>query len=234
VTYDQADGYVLLFGGVNNVGTVTFDDTWTFLGGVWTPNLNSTPPPGRSNAYMTFDSLDGYVLLFGGNNVTSGVLQDTWAYLGGVWWDPLPAYTSPAPDIRAGGAMVYDSGDGYVLLFGGATNQVGYYPPSTWTYASGVWTNITSTLSTAPTYWLGMGMVDDAFDGYVLLYGGEIGGGVDNQTWSFANGAWTLLSPAAAPANDSYLGMAFDPVDNEVVLFDGWAGFSFVSGTWTY
>jgi hypothetical protein len=129
--------------------------------------------------------------------------------------------------------MSYDSGDGYVLFFSGTQIGSSFYSyPDTWTYSGGTWTNITASLSTSPPSATYGAMVDDTYDGYVLLYGGFTLPNTffgNNQTWSFANGAWTQLFPARNPGMDASLALSIDPLDNSVVLFGG-----FVPGTWTY
>jgi len=82
------------------------------------------------------------------------------------------------------------------------------------------------------------GLVYDATDGYVVLYGGWINSSNEifakipahcmNDTWTYQGGQWTNLSirgmpPSCDPA------MAYDPVLREVVAY-----FTFVNETWTF
>jgi Kelch motif/Galactose oxidase, central domain len=234
MTYDQTDGYVVLFGGVNLNGTTFYGDTWTFSAGVWTQSTFSGGPPARAAAFMTFDAADGYVLLFGGANSMTN-LNDTWAFEGGVWWEPLAVPgVSPAPQPLDAGEMAYDSEDGYVLLTGGFST-LGYPEYSTWTYSAGAWTNVTSIVGTGPPYPSYAGMVDDTYDGYLLYYGGYVGGDWSNQTWSYVGGTWTNLTSRVNPGLLAGMGMTFDPLDNSVVVFGGGAyGFVAQGTTWTY
>jgi hypothetical protein len=237
MTYDQADGYVVLFGGVNANGSSVFNDTWSFVGGVWTKILTANPPLGRTYASMTYDAADGYVLLFGGVDLTS-YLNDTWAYSGGTWWEPVTSAT--APEERDGASMAYDSEDGYVVLYGGSEAPYAMPTLTTWTYSAGVWTNITSTASNSPGFPIFGAMIDDTYDGYLLFVGGcanTFGCGVGyvaNTTWSFVGGTWTQLSPTTSPGPIDFQAMAFDPPDNSVVLFGGENGQVFLGATWTY
>lgn len=121
-----------------------------------------------------------------------GANPDTWQNLS------LPG----GPPVLQAYSMTYDYGDGYVLLFGGML-QNGLPVNSTWIFQDGSWTNISGTQSTAPSPRIGMAMVYDAEDGYVLAFGGysvnyncEYGGGVYcNDTWEFAGGHWAKLNP---------------------------------------
>src|SRR2546422_3883964 len=76
MAYDSVDGYVILFGGVDNSGAA-IGDSWKFLGGSWTDITPSSSPSPRFSASMAYDTADGYVVLFGGLGA-SGSLGDTW------------------------------------------------------------------------------------------------------------------------------------------------------------
>lgn len=110
------------------------------------------------------------------------------------------------------------------------------------------WTNLTARAIPGPGARAGAQMVYDAADGYVLLFGGEFSGatpftyGVDRDTWTFSNGVWTNISSTVSggpPPNAVAPAMAYDPWDQEVVLFGGennthgYPG-SYQSQTWTY
>jgi hypothetical protein len=225
MAYDQADGYVLLFGGSN--GSAELGDTWSFTAGAWAQITTSTGPDPRASASMAYDAEDGYVFLFGGGNQTH-IFDDSWSYSGGVW-SLVP--TSGVPEARDNAQMTYDSEDGYVLLFSGLQPGSTSFG-STWTYLAGTWTNITATAGTSPPPTAFGGMADDTYDGYVLMYGGFQDypfGFSTNETWSFSNGGWTLLSPATNPGTNVDLTLVTDPPDNSVLLFGGES-----AGTWLY
>jgi hypothetical protein len=228
MAYDQADGYVVLFGGGNR--TTEFGDTWSFAAGSWSLIASAGGPPFRFEAPMTYDAADGYLLLYGGysNN-------DTWSYVGGTWTNVTPSVSPEAPAI--GVQMTYDSEDGYVLLYSGQQHVSAHaFVSNTWTWSAGVWTNITGTLAVhPPPLQYGM-MVDDTYDGYVVLYGGENDTfQTQNTTWAFVNGAWSLLHPATTAGRIFHAGSAFDPVDNEVVVFGGQPFYlGTLGGTWVY
>ncbi|MCI4351496.1 MAG: hypothetical protein L3K15_08305, partial [Thermoplasmata archaeon] len=228
MTYDSADGYVVLFGGYDFASSSAFGDTWTFLNGAWT-QLSGTGPAARFDVSMTYDYADGYVLLFGGALVTR--FLDTWSFSGGVW--SQPSIVGSSPNARDGAAMAYDSADGYVLLFGGQqdTGNVWF---DTWSYAAGTWTNLTGSVTgIIPVGVQGGAMVDDSLDGYVVLYGGiDSASLLYNDTFAYSGGVWTKFVYATNPGPDSYLGMAADPPDGSLVLFGGYASPS--PGTWTY
>jgi hypothetical protein len=234
MVYDAADGYVVLFGGQSK-SVPEFNDTWTYVGGVWTQVISgSAVPAARVFASMTYDYADGYVLLFGGFNFSLGQFSysDTWTFSAGVWTNVT---IGSGPSARYLSQIAYDSEDGYVVLFSGESRAGGpfYSYPDTWTYSDYVWTNITGTLTLSPQGRDGGSMVDDTYDGYLLLFGGfNATNGALADTWSFVNGEWSELSPAVSPPQQSAgFGMAFDPPDNEVVLL---GTTSLTPVTWTY
>jgi hypothetical protein len=253
MVYDLSDGYVLLFGGLGcSIGSTCshsiLQDTWKFAGGQWTQLFPSTSPGVRQDAMMVYDVANGYVLLFGGygcstgSGCTVGYLQDTWTFVGGQWSQLSPTVS---PGTRENAVMVYDAGDTYVLLSGGWGCSTGSgctatMLSDTWTFLNGAWTSITP--STYP------GARDDAqaaydpADGYVVLFGGFgcVTGatcGAANylqDTWTFAAGTWTQLSPLKSPAGRYQAVMAYDAADGYVLLFSGELSTGMAQDTWEF
>ncbi len=101
MVFDARDGYVLLFGGWDATDGAYFNDTWSFLSGVWTPITTVVAPPERADFSLVFDPnvAANYTVLFGGWNNTPGAIQvfsDTWTFVGGVW-TPVRTTHAPAP-----------------------------------------------------------------------------------------------------------------------------------------
>ncbi|HTT26304.1 MAG TPA: hypothetical protein VMH90_05015 [Thermoplasmata archaeon] len=218
---------------------------------VWT-NISanaSTPPSGRILGSMVWDDAEGYVLLFGGCTAYScngGMDGDTWIFQDGQWTQLNP---SNAPSARAIAATAYDAADREVVLFGGlgSTPAAGCSPycsatNDTWTYRGGVWTNLSANLSTTPAGRYRAAMAYDAEDGYVVMFGGTPSSSatavVYNQTWTFFNQRWTLLTPKGHPVPKFRADMAYDTADHYVVLYGGCqfiaASPCATTQTWTY
>jgi hypothetical protein len=226
MTYDAADGYVVLFGGLSPNGTL-LAETWTFHAGVW-KNLNLTSnesPPARAFASITYDAADGVVLLFGGLNqpVASNAakLNDTWEFHGGNW---VKISTNHAPSRRFAASMAFDAADGYVLLLGG-NSTIG---PSadTWTFLGGVWTKLA--LSSAPSPRYGAAMTYFPGDnGSVVLMDGMGARGVYtshplNWTWGFIGGKWTHSGTASFLAKPiDRFGAVMASSSNKTILVGG-------------
>jgi len=239
--YDPIDQYVLLFGGYGNGSTTPYDDTWTFANGLWT-QLQIGGPPARYAAMMTWDAGDGYMLLFGGYDSSSITFyNDTWTFVHGVWNQLTPAVSPP---VRWRGAMAYDAADNYTVLFGGTPNAGTTAPmKDTWMYKAGSWTNITTNVTGSPAARFRQDMVYDAADGYLVMFGGCTVAACSSQdTLTYHNYTWTLLSPSTKPPVRSYTGLTYDAAQGYVLLFGGVSeatntGYSdtweFLNGTWT-
>lgn len=86
MAYDTKDGYIVLFGGRNDINGTVLNDTWKFNGVNWI-QLHPRPVPAARNwPAMAYDGKDQYVVMFGGRNSYAAVyLKDTWMFTGGVW-----------------------------------------------------------------------------------------------------------------------------------------------------
>jgi hypothetical protein len=115
---------ILLFGGEVAFFVVqhVYNDTWLYYGGTW-HNITATAGPAPSPRFgeaMTYDSLDGKVVLFGGANRTGVTLDDTWTF-SGSWTNVTTSSVGTDltyPSARAG-ASISDSPTGFLLMFGG-------------------------------------------------------------------------------------------------------------------
>jgi hypothetical protein len=212
MAYDPTAHQVILFGGYGELGTgpwVFFQDTWGYSGSHWTQlvantscTLTSCPSP-RAGAMLAYDaSLHGMVL-FGGYTYTPETavisFSDTWLFSGGHWTN-LSASAGTPPSPRFDASMVWDSYDNYVLLFGGVLSPI-VSAGDTWKF-SGTWTNISTTVGTAPAPRDGAA-IGDSPSGYIMLFGGENGGvlysdapsGCSDSTvaWWFYAGKWVEM-----------------------------------------
>src|SRR2546430_1467990 len=119
--------------------------------------------------------------------------------------------------------MAYDAQDGYVLLFGGyGVNEV---LGDTWSFVGGLWTELSPLPSPSPRE-APMMTYDDP-GGTVILFGGSTylpdpsPPHQLNDTWSFAGGSWTELTPGSAPAARGAGAIAYDATDSCSLLFGG-------------
>lgn len=206
LTYDAADGYVLLYDGDAN-------ETWTFVGGAWTQlgtGGGTYLQPGYLRySTLAYDPADGYSVLFGGQNTgatscpsTDLVCNTTWKFLGGSWTLLSPSVSPPA---RYRAAMTYDAAAGVVLLFGGAyfangsTSRYATALNDTWVYTGGSWTLDAG--ANYPQAREAEAMAFDAADNVTVLFGGsyELPSTLAitlSDTWE-----WGSLSSLPSPLN---------------------------------
>jgi galactose oxidase-like protein len=226
LTFDKSvNNYLILFGGVGSNGQV-LGDTWSFVGGKWVQLHPTISPPPRQLATMIFSPADNEMLLFGGTNATKTTYyQDSWAFKNGQWSQISPATSPPA---RAGAGMVYDSTDGYVVMFGGSS--AGGDLGDTWRFKGApgaTWTQLSP--NTSPPARDNLAMIDDPGRKAVLLFGGfEPSGSCGSEvgdTWQFSAGNWTKLSLATSPPPRQGAGIAYQMENGgTVVLFGGLSG----------
>ncbi len=241
-TYDAKDGYLLMLGGCAKPLCPQFD-TWKFQAGAW-GNLTlsaGTPPAARSGAAMAYDARDGYVVMFGGTGA-AGVLGDTWTFQYGRWTQ-VATTPATAPSPRASAGLLYDAIDSRVILFGGA-GLTGAPLSDTWSFAGGVWTNLTPTIGVAPPARFSAGFAFDPVDHAGILFGGSgLCGTFCADTWSYIGSRWTNLTSAVGtnvPAARSDAALVFDDGRGSTVLVGGQNGatlsdtWGFAHGVWSY
>lgn len=158
--------------------------------------------------------------------------------------DPTATWTELSPSLmppeRVAGAMVWDSTDGYVLLFGGqdygSLSDALYN--DTWSYLHGTWTNLTNP-SDAPPARDEFQMADDPSDHEVVVFGGySEQHTILDDTWTYAGGVWTnRTATAGTPPPATFQGaMAYDNATGAVILFGGEhnVGTGYTNETWEF
>jgi hypothetical protein len=134
MTYDQARGVVVLFGGqqVSKGGAITYlNDTWTWNGSNW--QSPTSPPPaltGRALMGMDYDAALGVTVMTMGITSSGTLSPDTWYWNGTSWTQQNPAPVSP---IRQAFVMTYFPPSGTVVLYGGS-GPTGSLLQDTWIY----------------------------------------------------------------------------------------------------
>jgi PKD repeat protein len=233
LTYDPADSELVLFGGCTVTACPAPAQTWVYFGGSWTniTDVSSQPPP-RSYAGFTFDSHDGYAVLFGGRTA-SGLLNDTWSFLGGTWTN-LTNLSTPTPSARWATQFAFDKPDNYAVLFGGCAAACPLN--DTWHFSGGGWRNVTSTLPVAPAPRYAAAFTFDAGDNYLLLQNGCGSVCPLNDTWQFSHGHWTPipLNVSLGPPPRSFATLTYDAVQNATFLFGGNSSTGPRSDTWRW
>ncbi len=237
LTYDAADGYVVLYEGIVPHGG---PQTWTYAAGVWTNRTGPGPDFYWPFSAMTFDYRDGYVVAAGPTFTTQGHGW-TWKFSGGSWTN-ISSTAGPAP---ATGVIAWDStGNSSVMVDENS-------PPNgpcndTWIFLGGRWNH---TSVNGPCLFGGfqrfLGMVDDPEEGGPVLFGALCLSGyvVCSNAWVYRQDSWAKVNVSSLPSVYEFDSLAYDPLDHQVVLFGGEASGSppsrssetwvFQNGNWT-
>ncbi len=195
-------------------------------------SVNSTGAPAtlRSNHSMVWDSQDNLLFVFGGIDDQGNLLNDLWSFSPATQtWKEANASTAttglcnnskiPAPRMNA--AMVWDSVDQQLLLYGGlgANN---HYLGDLWSYSptAGTWTAL-SCSGNPP----GMRSTNAVWTGsQILLLGGANTYGLLSDFWSYtpanAGGAWQKLTDSPMGQRELQT-MVWNSTNNQLYVFGG-------------
>jgi len=189
-------------------------------------SANGAPAALRSGHSMVWDDHDNLLLVFGGIDINGTLLNDLWAYspTSGDWSElSLPTTTTgcgsvPAP--REDAAMVWDSIDQQILLYGG-TDGSGHYFGDLWAFspATKAWTLLKCS-GNGP----GARAATAVWDGHeMLLADGLNKYGTQSDFWSYTPGAsagWQRL-PNTPMSPRAYETLVWDSTDSRLYLFGG-------------
>jgi PKD repeat protein len=170
----------------------------------------------------TWDSADGYLVVYGGDDFNNTIYGTTRLYSGGSW-EAVTTQGSPGP--LDGPALAYDPLSGQVVMYGGLQSYAPFsYTSLTWFYSAGTWTS--ASLSPTPPPRLAATMVFDPDLGGVVLFGGynnsdPTGHTLLSDTWLFKNGGWSRLNASNPPPVRTWASIAYDPVQKELLLSGG-------------
>jgi len=168
LTFDNATGSLILFGGVAvpSNGLLYTNQTWSYTAHTGWVNLtlpashqsSGNTPPTRVWMTMAYDPTNQCIVLFGGqmnqSKLGNPTLGDTWIYSRGSWSN-LTSSLSPSPHPRFGAVMAYDESDDALVLFGGLSATLQHSPvlDDVWWYTGnpGAWVEKNGTAVTNPT-----------------------------------------------------------------------------------
>lgn len=193
------------------------------LFGNWTERVPPTNPGNLSEFAFAWvpNGSNGFGLLFGGRGGLSTLSNATWTYQGGRWTELNLSFH---PSARRGAMMTYDAAAGGALLFGGSNATA--YLNDTWLFQGGHWLHLHPTY-VPPGRRVGA-LAYDFAAGAAILFGGHNGYLTTsayrflNDTWAFARGQWTCLTPVHVPPARGEPMMAYDKAAKALVLFGGY------------
>lgn len=181
-----------LFGGVDNIRALTFDETWRWNGTTWLQAVPTVRPSPRARSAVAFDSLRGRAVLFGGaTNFGSVPLADTWEFDGVTWQQLTPGQ---GPSARHGHGLCFDPVRARTVLFGGmgATSTTRFR--DTWEWNGVSWTAVTTTLQ-PPAYGTAAMAFDTRLARSVMTHAPSSGSMVPTsiEAWTYDGVIWAPL-----------------------------------------
>ena len=238
--YDASSGQTVMFGGIPAQGdnNQITNQTWVFNGTYWKQAFPATSPPARKAAAMAYDAASSTIIMFGGSGGASGtvLLNDTWSWNGTTWTKLTSTHTPPNRSFHG---MATWSSTG-VILFGGSAAAGAVN--DTWLWNGTDW--LVQSPGTKPSARYNHAMVYDSFEqatpgtgnGVIVLFGGYTGSAYLNDTWTWTGTNWVVQSPSHVPAVRGAHTLAFDILNDTVVMFGGTSNpsSSFLSDTWTW
>jgi hypothetical protein len=223
--YDGSRRRLILHGGLVNVPSLhSLDDLWEWDGASWSKRSPTLRTP-RDHHRLVYDPARATSVMFGGAGRPPEApswtwSRETWEWNGEQW----SRRDLPGPPPRGYGAMVYDTRQNEVVLFGGvsapdsagAQRRLG----DTWRWNGTRWQMATDTGPAART---AHAMTFDDRRGVTLMYGGE-GATKFVDFWEWNGERWReipLQAPNPGPRNSP--GLAFDSRRGRLVLYGGLA-----------
>lgn len=190
----------------------------------------NAPAALRSGHNMVWDTHDNLLFVFGGIDNVGNLLNDLWSYspVTGVWTE-LNAPTAPSapgtcgavPNPRMNAAMVWDTVDQKLVLYGGVGVDDRYLA-DLWMYSPSAssWTAVQCTQGkpgpgprASSAVWDGQGM---------LLLGGIYQGGLYADFWSYnLTSGWQKLADRTPLGQRTYQTMVWDTNDGRLYVFGG-------------
>jgi hypothetical protein len=236
--YDEKNDVVILFGGhypeIDDPDLLGQNETWaySFNTNTWFNMNPSISPPPVINAFLSYDSNAGKMLLYGGvSRWTEPITYytDVWSYdfALNTWINVTPSSGS-SPGTRIAYLWSFDPILNKTLLFGGSTNlNLPYwdFQDDMWTYdlESKSWTEITPDIR--PSKRIYSNMVYESNSRKTLLYGGVSRWSPDeflDDLWTFDSQELTWKSIECENNPSARIGfLAFHSKTNKTYLYGG-------------
>lgn len=244
-TYDPSTNRMTVFGGGLGTPGACANDVWVLDGAngvsgspAWLElSPFGTLPTARIHSSAVYDPTSNSMIVFGGNNCSKSYFNDVWVLSdangegGTPAWKKLTPSGTP-PSVRESAAVIYDSANNVMTIYGGDGNGVPLGDVWTLSNANGsggtpVWTQLTPT-GTAPMARTGVSAIYDNVHDRMTVFGGFYKTVTLTDSWvlSFPNGiggtpAWTKLTPTGTAPSVGYYSAVYDTSVNAMYIFAG-------------
>jgi len=200
----------IIVGGSSSTGVT--GQTWE-LTSITNTLRAASPPTPRTNPCVTWDVVHHAGVLFGGTSPAGTALADTLVWNGAGWTAVTPAHVPPA---RGGAGCAFDGK--HVTMMGGVNNVTAL--GDAWTWDGTDWTNVS-----VPAALVAREYPVAAFDpiaNVMVLYGGQIVGGIDFvDTWTYDGTTWTPAAAGFKPNGREFPSLTLNPARGRLVLVGG-------------
>jgi hypothetical protein len=252
--YDPSSNNMTVFGGGTGSTLQCLNDVWLLEGAngqsgspVWVQlSPSGTGPSARIRSSAVYDPTTNSMIVFGGNNCSKTYYNDVWVLSNANGVGGTPAWTKlstfgTAPSVRESSAVIYDSTNNVLTIYGGDGNSVDDGDVWTLSHANGsggtaVWTQLSPT-GTAPMARTGVTAIYDSVHNRMTVFSGfyKTVTLTDTRVLSFANGiggtpAWTKMTPTGTAPSLGYYSASYDTVANAMYVFAGSSSANKLSG----
>ncbi len=221
LAFDVGAQKLLLLGSSGSAGSTT----WEWTGQAWSA-LSRASVDYTNIAFVVADRLRGGLVARVGADI--------------VTWDATGSYTkvvTPVLDLHVarGAAAANDLRRRVAIVFGGNVSERGNAPlrkDTTHAFDGAVWTELSP--SKKPLARWGHAMAYDIERDRIVMFGGDIVGGLSAETWLWDGTTWTDAMPATSPPPRRGHAMAYDRDTGRVVMFGGVDASGVRDDTWEW
>ncbi|HUB79726.1 MAG TPA: kelch repeat-containing protein, partial [Bryobacteraceae bacterium] len=222
--YDPGHEQVVLFGGEGENGFL--NDTWVWDGSTWMQKSTAGAPIAQDcYASLAYDERHQQAIFFG-KAAANSTASATWSW-DGTNWSRL--YPSTAPPYGSTPILVYDKGRQQLVLATYTDNPANNNYASTWTWDGANWNRITETGLLPSDQNPSEGVYDPVTKQILVFLEGP-------SVYGWNGAGWFPVSTAVEPPDRILPAMAFDEVNQQVVMFGGSGSgpSALANDTWTY
>jgi cysteine-rich repeat protein len=212
LAFDARRAVTVLYGGAPSDGGAR--DTLEFDGATWT-TFPDTGPSQLLGLVLAYDPVRQATVMASGD-ATPAKTNATWEWDGAAWTEHEGIPTSPRY-VATGG---YDVAHAQLVVSGGISTDGGEFTDTFVRDVDGAWRPVRDAVPGGRQH---AAIASDRTRGEAVLFGGfdDQLFGPRGDTWRYAGGSWTELSPPTSPAPRTDAAMAFDEAAGEAYLLFG-------------
>jgi hypothetical protein len=226
--YDPVGHRMLIFGGRSSQGVL--GDTWSLDLATrrWTRIEGAAKPSNRFGATAVYDAPRRRMVLFSGETAQFRFLNDVWALdLEQDRWSELTPMTTAdgaparAPNIRYGGASIYDERRERLVTFAGFTDSGRFNDTWSFDLKMNQWIDV-SPAGPRPLKRCLLAAAYDVLGDRMIIHGGQSTGHLED-TWAFdlAQNTWVEIKNSAIPPGRFRSALVYHPEKRRAVMFGG-------------